>query len=59
MAKNTRIRTEMAKAGINQGELANILGIADTEVSAFMKYELAKSEQTAIIEKIRAAGNTA
>ena len=28
--KNVRIRTEMAKAGINQIELANILGISDS-----------------------------
>lgn len=54
MQKNVRIRTAMAKAGINQGDLAKILNVSDTEVSAFMKYNLSKSEQDRIIEQIRA-----
>lgn len=53
MQKNTRIRTEMAKAGINQGDLAKILGVSDTEVSAFLKYDLSKAEQERIISLIR------
>ena len=53
MAKNVRIRTEMDKAGINQIELANILGISDSEVSVILKYGLNKAETDGIIAKIR------
>ena len=53
MQKNTRIRTAMAKAGINQGDLAKILGVSDTEVSAFLKYDLSKAEQDRIIDRIK------
>ena len=53
MQKNTRIRTEMAKAGINQGDLAKILGVSDPQVSVILKYELSKAEQNRIIECIR------
>ena len=58
--KNVRIRTEMAKAGINQIELANSLGISDSEVSVILKYGLSKQETDGIISKIREhAMNTA
>ena len=53
MQKNTRIRTEMAKAGINQAGLAKILGMSDPQVSVILKYELSKAEQNKIIERIR------
>ena len=54
MLKNERIRVAMAKAGINQGDLARILGVSEPEISSVLKYNLSKAEQDSIIEKIRA-----
>lgn len=51
--KNKRIRTAMLNAGINQSDLAKILGISDAEISYALKYELSKSEQDRIIERIK------
>ena len=52
--KNVRIRTAMAKAGINQGELAILLGVSDSEIRVVLnKYDLTKSEQDRIIDSIR------
>ena len=46
----------MAKAGINQGELAKILGASESEVSVVLnKYDLSKAETDIIITKIRDA----
>ena len=43
----------MAKAGINQGELARLLGVSDSEISVVLnKYDLTKSEQDRIIDSI-------
>ena len=45
--------TQMAKAGINQGELARLLGVSDSEISVVLnKYDLTKSEQDRIIDII-------
>lgn len=52
--KNERIRELMFKNMISQGELAGILGIAQSEVSVVLKYELAKEEQDRIIAAIDA-----
>lgn len=51
--KNKRIRTAMMNAGINQGDLAKILGVSDAEISYALKYELSKSEQDRIVERIK------
>ena len=60
MQKNIRIRTQMAKAGLNQGDLARILGISDQECSVMLKYDLSKAESDGIIAKIReSAADTA
>lgn len=40
---------------MTQGELAEILGVTSPELSTVLGYELAKSEQDRIIEKIRTA----
>ena len=51
--KNKRIRTAMLQAGIKQKDLAEILGINDTELSYVLKYELAVREQNEIVARIR------
>lgn len=51
--KNKRIRTAMLQAGIKQKDLAEILGISDTELSYVLKYELAVREQNEIVARIR------
>lgn len=51
--KNKRIRTAMLQAGIKQKDLAEILGINDTELSYVLKYELAVKEQNDIVARIR------
>lgn len=53
MQKNIRIRTQMAKTGINQGDLARLLGISEQECSVMLKYDLSKTEADGIIAKIR------
>lgn len=54
--KNKRIRQAMLSAGIStQSELAKILGVAESEISSIMKYDLAKAEQDIIIDKIKKA----
>ena len=50
--KNERIKELMFKNMISQGELSEILGIAQSEVSIVLKYELADSEQDRIIKAI-------
>jgi ribosome-binding protein aMBF1 (putative translation factor) len=52
-AKNKRIRKTMAEYGINQSELSRIMHTNDTVVSMILRYELAKSEQDAIIQAIK------
>ena len=51
--KNKRIRIAMLQAGIKQKDLAEILGINDTELSYVLKYELAVKEQNDIVARIR------
>lgn len=51
--KNKRIRTAMMIAGINQGDLAKILGVSGAEISYALKYELSKTEQDIIIDRIK------
>lgn len=43
----------MLQAGIKQKDLAEILGINDTELSYVLKYELAVREQNDIVARIR------
>ena len=50
---NVRIRKAMLDANISQVKLAELLDIAQSEVSHFMKWELAQREQDYIISKIR------
>lgn len=50
---NVRIRKAMLDANISQVKLAEMLGVAQSEVSHFMKWELAQREQDYIISKIR------
>ena len=50
---NQRIRRAMIDVGMSQGELADLLGISDTEVSYMLKYELAAKVQADIIAKIK------
>lgn len=52
---NTRIRKTLAEEGLRQADLARILGLNETQVSLMLKYELAKSEQDKIIQKIKEA----
>lgn len=51
--KNKRIRTAMVHSGINQTQLAELLGVTAAEMSVMMKYELAVKEQNEIVAKIR------
>lgn len=51
--KNKRIRKAMTDAGINQTQLAAILGISNTELSMALKFELAVREQNDIVKRIR------
>lgn len=51
--KNKRIRKAMADAGINQNELAEILGWNITKLSYTMSVELSVHEQNEIVKKIR------
>ena len=50
---NVRIRKAMIDANISQVQLAEMLGVAQSEISHFMKWELAQREQDYIISKIR------
>ncbi len=59
MKKNIRIRKEMINAGINQNDLALILGISRADASRLFKWELAKAEQDEMIRKIRASSRGA
>lgn len=52
--KNKRVKVEMARAGINQARLAELLNISTPELSIMLnKYELAVKEQNEIIARIR------
>lgn len=51
--KNKRIRKAMADAGINQNELAEILGINITKLSYALSYELSVHEQNEMVKRIR------
>ena len=48
--KNKRVKVEMARAGINQARLAELLNISTPELSIMLnKYELAVKEQNEIV----------
>lgn len=52
--KNKRVKVEMARSGINQARLAEILNISTPELSIMLnKYELAVKEQNEIVARIR------
>ena len=55
MAKNLRIRRAMLEADMSQRELGKLMGLKDPYISKILKYELAKSEQDAIIKIIKEA----
>ena len=50
---NVRIRKAMLDTNISQVKLAEMLDVSQSEVSHFMKWELAQREQDYIISKIR------
>lgn len=50
--KNKRVRIAMTRAGINQRQLAEILGTNDASVSIMLSRELSRAEQNDIIAKI-------
>lgn len=51
--KNKRIKAAMNQAGINQTQLAEVLGISNTETTYMLKRELAVREQNEIVKRIR------
>jgi predicted XRE-type DNA-binding protein len=55
MAKNLRIRKALMDADMTQRELGELMGMRDPDISRILKYELAKSEQDAIIKIIKSA----
>ena len=55
MAKNLRIRKALMDADMTQRELGELMGMRDPDISRILKYELAKSEQDAIIKIIKEA----
>lgn len=50
---NKRIKVAMTQAGINQIQLANLLGVSPAELSIMLKYELAVKVQNDISARIR------
>ena len=53
MLKNERVRVEMAKAGINQSKLSEILDKDPPTISKLLKVEWSEHEQDEVVEKIR------
>lgn len=51
--KNKRVRSAMLQAGINQAQLAELLGVTPAELSIMLKYEMAAKEQSSIVAKIK------
>ena len=49
---NKAIRTAMFKAGLNQRQLASILGTNDASVSIMLSRELSRAEQKKIVAMI-------
>ena len=55
MRKNERVHVEMAKAGINQSKLSEILGKDPPTISKLLnEVEWSRREQDDVIKKIRA-----
>ena len=54
---NKAIRTAMFKAGINQRQLASILGTNDANISIMLSRDLSKAEQKKIVDLIKEATN--
>ena len=52
---NARVRAAMAAAGVNQGELAEILGTSEPALSIMLSVELSNTVQRDIIAKIKEA----
>ena len=57
MLKNERVRVEMAKAGINQSKLGEILQKDPPTISKLLKVEWSEHEQDEVIKKIREYAN--
>ena len=53
MRKNERVYVEMAKAGINQSKLSEILDKDPPTISKLLKVEWSEHEQDEVVEKIR------
>lgn len=53
MRKNERVYVEMAKAGINQTKLSEILDKDPPTISKLLKVEWSEHEQDEVVEKIR------
>ena len=53
MRKNERVHVEMAKAGINQSKLSEILDKDPPTISKLLKVEWSEHEQDEVVEKIR------
>ncbi len=58
MLKNERVRVEMAKAGINQSKLSEILDKAPPTITRLLnEVEWSRREQDEVIKKIREYAN--
>lgn len=58
MRKNERVHVEMAKAGINQSKLSEILGKDPPTISRLLnEVEWSRREQDEVIRKIRECAN--
>ena len=55
MLKNERVRVEMAKAGVNQSKLSEILGKDQPTITRLLnEVEWSRREQDDVIKRIRA-----
>ena len=51
--KNVNVQKAMVAAGLNQKQLASILGVPVSEMCVMLKYELATDEQRQLISTIK------
>lgn len=49
---NQRVRDYLRESGVTQGDLAKMLFVSQSEISAALKYELAEEEQQRLISLI-------
>lgn len=55
MKNNKKIREELKKHGMKQWELAKLMGVSEGTLCRRLREELPEDQQTAIIDKIKAA----